>query len=414
VTGSGRRLTVAYLTNVYARATDTFIRGEVQELRRLGHRVVTYSVRRPSPSELVSADIRAEHDATTYLIDAGPVGLLAAGLRRAVKHPRRLLEAARLAARTTIPGARGRLWPLFYLLEACVLADNLEREGVDHLHDHIGEGSAAVAMLASVLSGIPYSFTVHGTEWDHPENLALELKVAHAAFVIGISEFTRSQIMRWSRTEDWPKVHMVGCGVSLDVFEPGFVTPVPDNSRIVSVGRLSPEKGLLVLIDAVAVLVAAGDSIQLQIVGEGPEREALQKRVAELGVANHVEFLGWATAPEVRDHIRGARALVMTSFAEGLPLVIMEALALGRPVVTTRVGAIAELVETGKCGWVVAPGSVEEVAAALRAVLGAPVDELEVLGAEGSRRVAVSHDPRTEAAKLANLMLGDPTDAASA
>ncbi len=414
MTEPSRRLTVAYLTSVYARATDTFIRGEVRELRNLGHRVVTYSVRRPNPSELVSADIRAEHDATTYLLDAGPVGLLRAALRRAVTQPRRLIKAGRLAAGSTTPGARGRLWPVFYLLEACLLAENLEREGVDHLHNHIGEGSAAVAMLASVLAGVPYSFTVHGTEWDHPENLALELKVAQAAFVIGISEFTRSQIMRWSRTEDWPKVHVVGCGVSLDVFEPGFVTPVPDNSRIVSVGRLSPEKGLLVLIDAISRLVATGDAVQLQIVGDGPERDALEKRVAALGVGSHVEFLGWATAPEVRDHIRGARALVMTSFAEGLPLVIMEALALGRPVVTTRVGAIPELVESGKCGWVVAPGSVDEVAAALRCVLRAPVHELEVLGAEGSRRVAAHHDPRVEAAKLANLMLGEPADTAPA
>src|SRR3954470_5804258 len=178
-------LTIAYMSNRYARASDTFVRREVLELRALGHTVHTFSIREPDAAELVSDAVRSEHAGTDYILSHGPGVLTAAAGRRARRDPRAFGRAMRLAERLGVPGARGRLWPYAYLLEAAYLAERLEVLGVQHVHNHIVEGSAAVAMLASELAGVPFSVTVHGPrEFDHPRALALDLKIARAAFVI--------------------------------------------------------------------------------------------------------------------------------------------------------------------------------------------------------------------------------------
>src|SRR4051794_7583680 len=121
--------TIAYLTSAYARASDSFIRGEVAQLLALGYTVHTFSIRRPGPDELVSEEIRREHAATEFVLEAGALRLALAWLRTVLRSPRRALAAARLAARTGTPGLRGRLWPLAYLLEAAYLAERLRARG---------------------------------------------------------------------------------------------------------------------------------------------------------------------------------------------------------------------------------------------------------------------------------------------
>ena len=96
--------------------------------------------------------------------------------------------------------------------------------------------------------------------------------------------------------------------------------------------------------------------------------------------------------------------MVMASFAEGLPVVIMEALALGRPVITTHVAGVPELVEDGKCGWLVTPGSAEALAAAMGAALQSPVETLEQMGRAGAALVAQRHNIAIEAEKMAALL----------
>jgi glycosyltransferase involved in cell wall biosynthesis len=99
--------------------------------------------------------------------------------------------------------------------------------------------------------------------------------------------------------------------------------------------------------------------------------------------------------------------MVLPSFAEGLPVVVMEALALSRPVISTYVAGIPELVEPDTCGWLVPPGSVEALTAAMRAALQLPVEKLEQMGRAGAERVAQRHDAALEASKLAVLFSSD-------
>jgi colanic acid/amylovoran biosynthesis glycosyltransferase len=402
-----QRTAIAYLTSLYARAGDTFIRGEVEQLRRLGHVVHTFSVRRPGPEEVVSDEIRRERAGTIDLLEAGAVRLALAGLRRAIAAPRRSLEAVRTAIRVVPVGIPGR-WVrrISYLLEAAYLADCLEAKGVGHLHNHIGESSAVVAMLAAIYADIPYSLTIHGPgEFDRPALLALDRKIGRAAFVAAISEFTRSQLFRWCAREDWPKIRVIRCGLD-ESFLSRAVAPIPARPRLVSVGRLAEQKGHLLLIDAAARLRERGMEFELVLVGDGPLRDEIETLIDRLDLRDCVRVTGFLGTAEVRRELEAARALVLPSFAEGLPVVIMEALALGRPVISTYVAGIPELVEPGRSGWLVPAGAVLPLVEAMAEALAADPAELEAMGRSGAARVAERHAAAAEARKLATLIAG--------
>jgi len=329
-----------------------------------------------------------------------------------VQAPARFLAAARLAQRFATPGLKGRLWAQAYLVEAAYLARRLRAKRVEHLHNHIGEGSAAVAALAAELAGIPFSLTIHGpNEFDRPTLLALGEKVKHSAFTATVSDFSRSQLFRWCDHEDWPKVQVVRCGVD-ESFLDRDPLPIPEQPRLVCVGRLSEQKGQLVLLDAARILRDEGLEFELVLVGDGPLRAALDARIDALDLRSLVTLAGWKGSAAVAEEIVRSRVMVLPSFAEGLPVVLMEALALGRPVIGTQVAGIPELVEPGVNGWLVPPASADALAGAMREAIEAPSDLLERMGAAGATLVAERHDARTNARQLAALFAPFPGDRA--
>jgi glycosyltransferase involved in cell wall biosynthesis len=301
---------------------------------------------------------------------------------------------------------RGLLIHAAYLAEASLLLRWCRSERADWIHAHFGTNATTVAMLCRRLGGPPFSFTVHGPEeFDQPRALALPEKMREAAFTIAISEYGRSQLMRWADPQIWPRLHVVRCGI--DVTRAAkCLAPIPDTDRLVCVARLSEQKGLFVLLDALKELSRGGVRFDLRIVGDGPLREPIEERLAELGLTESVELLGWQDGSTVNEELRNARGFVLPSFAEGLPVVLMEALGLGRPVVTTFVAGIPELVEDRRNGWLVPAGSAPDLARALRALLEAAPKDLEAMGRRGARRVAEQHDALLSAERLGRLIHG--------
>jgi glycosyltransferase involved in cell wall biosynthesis len=278
--------------------------------------------------------------------------------------------------------------------------------GVTHVHAHFGTNSTTVAMLCHELGGPPYSFTAHGPEeFDKPQFLGLTEKIERAAFVVAISAFGRSQLYRWCGHEHWPKVHVVHCGVD-DAFLGATPAPAPAAPRLACVGRLPEQKGQLLLVRAAAELAREGTPVEIVLVGDGALRGPIESLAKAEHLNGHLRVTGWASNDEVRQQLLASRALVLPSFAEGLPVVIMEALALGRPVISTYVAGIPELVEPGVSGWLVPPGSIQALVGAMREALTAPTSRLDEMGRAGAARVAQRHDARTEAAKLAELFRG--------
>lgn len=394
--------TIAYLNSLYARAGDTFIRAEVLQLRSFGHTVYTFSVREPDTSELVSKEIRDEHAQTDYILRHGLLRLLACAIHELIRTPGNTVAALGLAARCGWPGIKGRLWPFVYYLEACYLSRQLLKKHVDHLHDHNGEGCAFVAMLASTLSGVPYSLTIHGPgEFDKPTLLSLAEKVHRSKFTVAISEYGRSQIQRWIAPGNWGKIQVVRCGVRSN-FTDDAIRMVSER-RLICVGRLSMEKGHLVLIEAIARMKDA-PPFEVVIVGDGPMRHAIEAKAAVLGVQDRVTMTGWMSSENVHNEIARSCAMILPSFAEGLPVVLMEAFAVGRPVIATAIAGIPELVEPGISGWLVPAGSVDALATAMHELLSTPPAQLASMGLAGTMRVRERHDQRVEARKLEALI----------
>jgi len=395
-------MTIAYLVNQYPKVSHSFIRREIAGIEACGIQVARFSIR-SCGSELVDEEDKRELEKTRFVLGIGKVGLLFALLRVAITRPIRFLSALWLMLQVGRKSERGVLRHLAYLAEACVLLGWFSELGIAHVHAHFGTNSTTVAMLCRALGGPPYSFTVHGPEeFDKAEAIALTEKIKRAAFVVAISSFGKSQLYRWCEHEQWSKIQVIHCGVD-DMFLTQAPIPVPDQPRLVCVGRLCEQKGHLLLLEAAGQLVAEGLSFMLVLVGDGPLRTEIETMITRLGLQDHVEITGWASNSEVHQHILASRAMVLPSFAEGLPVVVMEALALSRPVISTYVAGIPELVEPEICGWLVPPGSVETLTNAMRTALQLPVEKLEQMGRVGAFRVAQQHDAAIEASKLAAL-----------
>jgi glycosyltransferase involved in cell wall biosynthesis len=395
---------VAYLTALYPKTSHSFVRREIAAVERLGLTVLRFSTRRVS-EPLVDPDDIAESGRTQAILDAGVIGVLAAALVLACSRPRRWIAALRCALRTGLRSESGALRHLVYLAEACVLVRELERQEAEHLHAHFATNAATIALLARVLGGPPYSFTSHGTDaQDHAPLLALGEKVRGARFAVAVSHHARAHLMRFAAPEDWPRIHVVRCGLDSS-YSTAPPAPLPPEPRLVCIARFSAEKGHLLLLEAAALLASEGAAFELELIGDGPLRPQIEEAIARLGLGRRIALSGWLGSAQVRERLLASRILVLPSLAEGLPVVLMEALAAGRPVIATEVGAISELVRPGENGWLVPPSSVVDLARAMREALRTPSGELERLGANGRMRVLSVHDSDTEAAKLAGLLM---------
>ncbi len=393
---------IAYLTGEFPRATDTFIQREIAGLRRDGYEVETFGVRRTGPEHLVGPEQREAQATTTYLLDLakGPA-LVRALVGQLTRSPRRLLSGLGLARATTRPGIRGTLFQLIYAIEAIILAGELRRRRVDHLHNHFGDSSCTVAMLASEFSGVPYSFTLHGSAiFYEAKTWRLDAKLDRAAFCATISHFTRSQAALFAAPETMDRVHIIHCGV-----EPARLRPVDHQGagdHLIFVGRVIEQKGLVVLFEAMDQLIPERPGLRLTVVGDGPHRQALADRAAAMGLGDRVDFVGAKSQDEVVEILAEADLFVLPSYAEGVPVVVMEALGSGLPVVATFVGGMAELVEDGVTGFLVRPTDPDQLADRI----GRLVDDPELrrkLGRAGRDKVATQFDASAEARRLGSL-----------
>jgi glycosyltransferase involved in cell wall biosynthesis len=397
-------LRVAYLTGEYPKASHTFILREIMALRSLGVAVVPCSIRRTAPAYLIGPEESDAAAETFHVLEAAkrPLVLVRAHVAALLRRPADYVSTLRLALRTGRPGLKGTLRQIIYFLEAGVLADHLRGQGATHLHNHFADSSANVAMLASSLSGVPFSYTLHGpAELFEPESWHLRTKVARSAFTVCISHFARSQAMLFSDPDHWSKLRIVHCGVTPARYAAPQAFPT-GRLRLLFVGRLTAIKGLRVLMAALDRARAVNPAIDLTLIGDGEDRAWVEAQAARLG---GVVCLGFRSQGEVAAALAEHDAFVLPSFAEGVPVVLMEAMASGRPVIATRVGGVSELVADGQSGLLVAPGDAEALANAILR-LAADADLRSQMGAAGRDAVRADFDVDREARRILTLFLG--------
>jgi colanic acid/amylovoran biosynthesis glycosyltransferase len=393
---------IAYLINQYPKVSHVFIRREILALERRGIDILRIAIRGEN-DELVDDEDHLERKRTRYVLREGAPALLLALIRMLLMRPLRLIAALGLACRMSRHAERPLPVHLIYLAEACRIEAWLRAADVQHLHAHFGTNAAEVAMLVHVLGGPQWSFTVHGPEeFDKPQLIGLAEKVRRCAFVVAISSYGRSQLYRLVEHEYWSKVQVVYCGLE-SAFRTRPSSSLPAARRLVCVGRLCEQKGQLLLVEAARQLATQGVAFELILVGDGELRPNIEALIKRYKLEATVRITGRISSDELQEQIIAARALVLPSFAEGLPMVIMEAMALKRPVISTFVAGIPELVHPGEHGWLVPAGDVEALGEAMRACLELSTQNLERMGEASHKRALERHNVDTQAAQLAAL-----------
>jgi colanic acid/amylovoran biosynthesis glycosyltransferase len=405
---SERRL--AFVCSRYPAVSHAFVVREARALRARGVEVHTFSVRRPADSELLSSIDRDEHRRTFSILPPRPLRLVAAHLRAAFSAPLRYLSTLFLSLRLSTGGPRSTLWRAFYFVEAIVLWHECRRRGVCRLHVHFPNVGSDLTMLAAHFGGPDWSwsFTMHSCNQLLDESpLRLAEKIGSAAFVVCTSDFVRAQMMQLVPLEEWRKLSVVRVGLNTDALHPPSARAGGGPLRLLTVAQLVRRKGHAVLLDALARLRSQGVDVTATFVGDGPERESLERLAADLGL--DVRFAGAVGQGELGAYYADAQVFCLPTFAEGLPVVLMEAMGSALPVVSTSVMGVPELVEDGESGLLVSPGREDQLADAIARLASAP-DLRERMGSAG-RRVIVEElglGPATDA--LIELIWGDPGD----
>ncbi len=386
---STQRRRFAYLLSIYPAISHTFFLNEIAALRNLGFAIDVASINRPELAAGFASAVEAAELQTTFYIKAmSSARIFLILLKVLFWHPQVVFRGLRAALSLDGWNLRATGYALFYLAEALLLGDWLRRRGHNHLHIHFGGPVATVGMLASIAWQFSYSLMIHGPEEFYDvEKFYLRRKVERAQFVLCISDYCRSQVMKVSDPAHWRKIHVVRLGVDLRLFAPA--PPVgPSNAiEIICVGRLVPAKGHLILLRAFCDLVRRGHNLRLRLIGDGIERRETESFVTREKLHASVIFEGSLNHEETRQRLARADIFVLASFAEGLPIALMEAMAMGIPCISTFVAGIPELIRDGLDGLLVPASSDQALSAALERLIS---DE------ELRRRFAIAGRQRVE------------------
>lgn len=388
---------IGYVVKRYPRYSETFIVNEILAHEQAGIDVFIFSLRPSNDTHFQNRISRVR----------APVHYLPSQSVRAAEFWNTMQ-----AARRGFPDfwqALDRVSPVDgnHLYQAMHLALESRRLGIDHLHAHFANQSAAVARIASRCSGISYSITAHAKDIFHeavnPHDL--ETKLGDAASVIAISDFNRNFLRReFGRVAD--HVERVYNGLDLAGFP--YRSPYDRGPRIIAVGRLVEKKGFAVLISACRNLINEFPDLECEIVGEGEEHDHLREAIDCLGLQRHVKLVGALPLSEVARRVQRAAVLAAPCVIgkdgnrDGLPTVLLEAMALGTPCVSTRVTGIPEIVRNDDTGLLVPTEDVTALATALRAVLGDREKRVR-LAANARALVERKFDINTNARRLRQL-----------
>ena len=396
---------IAYLLHRFPRITDTFIMREIRALHKMGTDIEIISVWRPNERETNSEVINEWFHQTRFLLP-GPILSTAWVLcKTIICSPITFFSTARLAYATSRPGLRGFVYQNFYLAEAMLAAEVLKKNEIVHVHNHFGDHTGIITMLAAKLADITYSISFHGPHvFFDGQSERIKEKVSHARFTRCISYFCRSQVILFSNISDFSSLKVVHCGLELSRYR--FRLPRKEVKTIFCASRLAPEKGFEFLVEAIRILKDKNYDLEIRLVGDGPSREGLERIARDLGISDRVHFLGHLDEAEKMHELQSSDLCVLPSLAEGLPSSATEAMAVGVPVIATNIAAISELIEHGKTGLLVRPSDPGALADAVIKM----VDDYEFrrrAAQLGRTKVIEEFDVDKETARLKSYLFGE-------
>jgi glycosyltransferase involved in cell wall biosynthesis len=393
---------------MFPQLSETFIANEILEMERQGVGLRVFSYRKPRAAvrhECVR-DIRVtvEYLPDPLLPNLGP--LLASAPAGFRADARRWNDTLRYVLGYTWREKNPDTWRR--LLQAAYLARIVRESGLRHLHAHFAGGATRIAMLTSKLTGIPFSFSAHARDVYTTAPHVLRERLEAASFVVTCTGANREYLQSLVGPESRSKILLGYHGIDLAKFRPRLEPAAPDVPLILSVGRLVRKKGFTDLLRACDVLKRDGVPFRCLIVGEGPERERLERMVEEFSLENVVSLPGSCSQEEALDAYHRATVFALPCRVledgdrDGIPNVLLEALAVELPIVSTTISGIPEVIEDGRNGLLIPQRDAPALASALRRLL-ADADLRAQLGARGRETVARRFDRGENVRELSEL-----------
>jgi glycosyltransferase involved in cell wall biosynthesis len=401
----------------FPKITETFILFEILELERRGMEVRIFPLLR-GRERVVHPEARQLLPRVRFLpFLSGPI--LAANARCFKRHPRRYLGVLAEVLWHNRGSLNFFVGALGIFPKTVRMAEEMVACGITHIHAHFASHPTLAALIVHRLTGLPFSFTAHGSDI-HIDQTMFGRKLAAAAFAVTVCrynvDFLAERVGEWVRD----RLRVLHCGTDRAIFSTDHIdegeegAPRPalfgtDTFKILCVAALREVKGHRHLIQACRLLRDRGLSFECRLVGNGPLRRDLQRRIRAAGLADCVFLTGPLPRAQVCRAMRTADVVVLPSILgtrgdrEGIPMVLMEACACGRPVVSSRQSGIPELVEHGREGLLCPPGDAHALAVALQRLAENP-SLRQRMGEAGRRRVLSDFDQRHSAAALAGLL----------
>ncbi|GAB3264931.1 glycosyltransferase family 4 protein [Arthrobacter pigmenti] len=400
---------IAYVLKIYPRFSETFIVTEILAREAAGEQLEIFSLRSPVDPRFHPELARVQ----------APVNYVA--------KPAKLSEGWEImaAACRTISGFEQRFAQLLPELvdvdpsdvhQGVELAIRFTRQGTTHIHAHFGSIAARTARIASVLTGIPFSFTAHAKDIFHQDvdQTTLVTLMREAHHVITVSDYNLDYLRNLQPGLE-TTIHRVYNGLELERFT--YRAPVPAHSpfRIAAVGRLVEKKGFNLLLDAMASLVRRGSRLEVRIAGGGPQHEALERQIHDLGLSESVSLLGPRTQQEVSDLLRWADVFVAPCITgedgnvDGLPTVLLEAMAVGVPCIASDVTGIPEVMTDRygrRTGVLIRSGVTADIVGAVSFCASASFDR-QAMTTAARELIERCFDSRGQAARLRSLVCGN-------
>jgi len=385
---------LAYLLSQYPAINHPFMLREVRRLRELGFDVRVASIRRPDrPLDKLTPVERQEANSTFYVKRSSVGAVIRAQVATLLSRPGGYFRGLVCGLRSGVAG-------LLYFAEAIVVGHWMMRQGLSHVHIHYASN---VGLIVTRVFPVTMSVTFHGqAEFADPAGFRLPEKIRGSLFCRAISLYGRSQMLKVIDYREWPKIEVSFLGVDPSEFSPRPFRPALGPFQIACVGQLAPVKGLHIMLAAMEVLVSNGRNVRLRIAGDGPERAALEEDISWRKLGESVVMEGFMNQDRLRDLYSECDALILPSFAEGLPVVLMEAMAMEIPCVATWITGIPEIIQNDVDGLLVPPGDPEALAGAI----GRLMDDgglRQRLGSRGRNKVVEKFDLHRNTGHLASV-----------
>ncbi len=359
---------IAYMMSRFPKITETFILTEMIAVEAEGIDVEVYPLLREDTS-VIHAEAQPYVD-RAHFEPFMSFGIFKANMAAILRQPLAYLSTffgavwGVRSSRNFVIGTLG-IFP-----KAVKMALDMQRDDVTHIHAHFANHPAMAAMIIHRLTGIPYSFTGHGSDL-HVDQTYLSEKLHRAAFAVTISrynvDFMCEHAGEWARH----KIKMIHCGIDTAMFQPAPSQDTAQPFTILMVAALREVKGHSVLMAACEHLKEKGLDFRCHLIGDGELRKDIQTYIDARGLTGQVSLLGPQPRDVVATAMKEADVIVLPSIMgsrgdrEGIPVVLMEAMATGKPVVSTQQSGIPELVEDGVSGFLCPAGDAEALAEAL-------------------------------------------------